>query len=61
MPGEIVGISGLLGSGRTELALALFGMKPGYAGEIRLNGRPVRLDNVQAAIAEAWPMCPRTG
>ena len=58
MPGEIVGISGLLGSGRTELALALFGMKPGYAGEIRLNGRPVRLDNVQAAIAEGVAYVP---
>lgn len=58
MPGEIVGISGLLGSGRTELALALFGMKPGHAGEIRLNGRPVRLDSVQAAIAEGVAYVP---
>ncbi|UPG74682.1 sugar ABC transporter ATP-binding protein (plasmid) [Roseomonas gilardii subsp. gilardii] len=58
MPGEIVGISGLLGSGRTELALALFGMKPGHAGEVRLNGRPVRLDSVQAAIAEGVAYVP---
>lgn len=50
MPGEIVGISGLLGSGRTELALALFGMKPGYQGRVRLAGREMRLDDVQTAI-----------
>lgn len=50
-PGEIVGVSGLLGSGRTELALALFGMRPTYAGAIRMDGAPVRLDSVQAAIA----------
>jgi simple sugar transport system ATP-binding protein len=50
MPGEIVGVSGLLGSGRTELALALFGMKPHYAGQIRIDGRDAKLDNVQRAI-----------
>lgn len=49
-PGEIVGVSGLLGSGRTELALALFGMRPGYEGTIRIDGAPVRLDSVQRAI-----------
>lgn len=50
MPGEIVGVSGLLGSGRTELALALFGMKHGYHGQIRIDGREARLDSVQRAI-----------
>jgi simple sugar transport system ATP-binding protein len=50
MPGEIVGVSGLLGSGRTELALALFGMKPGYSGRISIDGREVRLRTVQDAI-----------
>ncbi|MCQ8277053.1 sugar ABC transporter ATP-binding protein [Acetobacteraceae bacterium KSS8] len=47
--GEIVGIAGLLGSGRTELALALFGMRPNYAGEIRVDGETVRLDAVRRA------------
>ncbi|WP_043341786.1 sugar ABC transporter ATP-binding protein [Belnapia moabensis] len=50
LPGEIVGVSGLLGSGRTELALALFGMQPGYTGRIRIAGQEVRLDSVQHAI-----------
>ncbi|MFT0532383.1 sugar ABC transporter ATP-binding protein [Castellaniella hirudinis] len=48
--GEIVGISGLIGSGRTELALALFGMKPGFSGEIRLAGQAVHPRSVQQAI-----------
>ncbi len=50
-PGEIVGVAGLLGSGRTELALALFGMRPGYTGDILLDGRPVRLRSVADAVA----------
>lgn len=50
-PGEIVGLSGLLGSGRTEVALTLFGMMPGYRGEIRIDGAPVRLASTQDAIA----------
>lgn len=49
-PGEIVGLSGLLGSGRTEVALTLFGMKPGYGGDILVDGKPVRLRSVHDAI-----------
>ncbi len=51
MPGEIVGLGGLLGSGRTELALALFGMRPGHRGEVLLDGAPVRLRRVAEAVA----------
>jgi simple sugar transport system ATP-binding protein len=47
--GEILGITGLLGSGRTELALALFGDNPAESGEIVLAGRPVTIDSVQDA------------
>jgi len=49
-PGEIVGITGLLGSGRTELAMALFGLKPATRGEIYLNGKHIHIRNVQDAI-----------
>jgi len=49
-PGEIVGVSGLLGSGRTELALSLFGMMPGYSGTIAVNGEEIVLDTPQSAI-----------
>lgn len=49
--GEIVGITGLIGSGRTELALALFGMKPDFTGSMRIEGKPVHPKNVQESIA----------
>jgi rhamnose transport system ATP-binding protein len=41
--GEIVGLAGLIGSGRSELAQAVFGILPIASGEIRLRGRPVRI------------------
>ena len=41
--GEILGVAGLVGSGRTELALVLFGMTPATSGEILLDGKPVRI------------------
>ncbi len=45
-PGEIVGITGLLGSGRTELALALFGLNPPTSGTCYLNGKKLNLNSV---------------
>jgi len=48
--GEIVGLTGLLGSGRTEFALSLFGMNKPTAGEIRLNGKPLALKTNAEAI-----------
>jgi rhamnose transport system ATP-binding protein len=41
--GEIVGLAGLVGSGRSELAQAIFGIRPADAGEIRLDGRRVQI------------------
>ncbi|MCM3270964.1 sugar ABC transporter ATP-binding protein [Paenibacillus elgii] len=53
--GEIVGIAGLMGAGRTELAKALFGVTPARQGEIRVDGRPVAIrkpvDAIRAGIA----------
>jgi len=48
--GEILGITGRLGSGRTELALSLFGMSPPDKGEIRMHGKPVQLRSNRDAI-----------
>lgn len=49
-PREIVGIIGLLGSGRTELALALFGKNPAKSGTIRVNGKPVQIGSIRDAV-----------
>lgn len=48
-PGEILGIAGLIGSGRTELALALFGMNQPDSGEILLDGKPIAIKSPQQA------------
>ena len=49
-PGEIVGITGILGSGRTELALSLFGLNKPDSGEIYINGKLVKINSPQNAI-----------
>ena len=48
--GEVVGLTGLLGSGRTELALSLFGMNPPDRGTIALDGRRIALSTNADAI-----------
>lgn len=48
--GEIVSIVGLLGSGRTELCMSLFGMTKPEDGEIRINDKPVKMRNNHDAI-----------
>jgi len=56
--GEILALAGLVGAGRTELARVLFGLTPADAGEIRLDGRLVRLDSPQAAMAHGIAYVP---
>ena len=48
--GEIVGLAGLVGSGRTELARCLFGVDPYDSGEILLDGRPVTIRSPRDAV-----------
>lgn len=50
--GEIVSIVGLLGAGRTELCLSLFGMTRPDSGEIRIDGHPVQLHNNREAVRQ---------
>lgn len=49
--GEVVGLAGLLGAGRTELALGLFGMRPPGRGSIRLDGQALSLRSNRDAMA----------
>ena len=44
-PGEILGLAGLVGSGRSEIVRMVFGADPREAGEIEMDGRPVKLKN----------------
>lgn len=48
--GEIVGLAGLVGSGRTELARTIFGLTPPDSGEIRIKGKPVQIGSPADAI-----------
>jgi simple sugar transport system ATP-binding protein len=48
--GEVVGLVGLLGAGRTELALSLFGMSPPDCGAVLLDGKPMRARTNRQAI-----------
>jgi simple sugar transport system ATP-binding protein len=48
--GEILGVTGLLGSGRTELARSLFGLEPADSGTIEIGGQAIRTRTVQDAI-----------
>ncbi len=49
-PGEILGITGLLGSGRSELAEALFGVQPARSGNIFIDGKRIHINGIQDAI-----------
>jgi ribose transport system ATP-binding protein len=48
--GEILGLAGLVGAGRTELALAIFGAEPKDSGQIYLDGKPVKITGPCDAI-----------
>jgi simple sugar transport system ATP-binding protein len=56
--GEIVGVTGLLGSGRTELALALFGKEPSDEGRIFRNGKETAIKSIQDAVANGIAYVP---
>jgi galactofuranose transport system ATP-binding protein len=57
-PGEIVGLAGLLGSGRTETARLLFGIDRADAGEVHCEGRRLSLTSPRVAIAHRFGFCP---
>lgn len=57
--GEILGIAGLVGAGRTEAVQCLFGVWPGrWEGKVWIDGKPVSLNDCQQAIAHGIAMVP---
>jgi len=56
--GEILGVAGLVGSGRTELARTLFGLTPATSGEILVDGKAVRIASVADALAHRLAYVP---
>ncbi len=56
--GEVLGLGGMVGSGRTEIARALFGVDRPVAGTIKLNGRPVRFKSPEEAIGAGVALLP---
>jgi rhamnose transport system ATP-binding protein len=56
--GEIVGLGGLVGAGRTDVARALFGIAPADKGEISINGQPVVINDPARAIDHGLAFVP---
>ncbi|MEO8563544.1 MAG: sugar ABC transporter ATP-binding protein [bacterium] len=56
--GEIVGLSGLVGAGRSELARTVFGLTPADEGEILVRGKPVHISSPADAIANGIAYVP---
>lgn len=54
--GEIVGFSGLVGAGRSEIMRGIFGIDPVYSGEIHFNGKPVAIRSPQDAVRAGMAM-----
>ena len=57
-PGEVVGLAGLLGSGRTETAEVIFGIKPADTGQVWVKGREVKIKSARQASALGFGFCP---
>jgi ribose transport system ATP-binding protein len=57
-PGEVVGLAGTVGSGRTEVLETIFGLRRITSGELRLDGQPVRLRQPWEAIRRGIALAP---
>lgn len=56
--GEAVGLAGLLGSGRTETALLIFGIENSDQGTVLVKGQPVKIKSPRQAIQHGFALCP---
>ena len=57
-PGEILGLAGLMGSGRTELVRAIFGLDKKDGGALKIDGKDVVIKNPREAIAHGFALIP---
>jgi len=56
--GEVIGMAGLLGSGRTETARLLFGIDSADSGQAAVDGQPIRIRSPRDAVAFGFGLCP---
>jgi len=56
--GEVIGVAGLLGSGRTEMARIMFGADPADQGTLTINGKPTSIRSTTDAIGHGFGFCP---
>ena len=57
-PGQILGLAGLMGSGRTEIMETLYGLRPKLAGKILLEGKEIHVKNTKAAVKTGFSLLP---
>ena len=56
--GEVLGLAGLMGSGRTEVVESLFGLNKGASGQVTINGQPYEIKGVRHAIDSGLALIP---
>ena len=56
--GEVLGIYGLLGAGRSELFECLMGLHPEHTGEVIFQGQPMKIDSISSQIAKGMALVP---
>ncbi len=57
-PGEVFGVAGIVGAGRTELMRAISGADPVASGTVKVNGKPIRLDGPRDPLANGIVLVP---
>ena len=56
--GEVLGIYGLMGAGRSEVFECLMGLHPEHTGEIKLNGEPIKIKSISDQIDKGFALIP---